>query len=708
MQSASESQYTPQAEELIGLYLAEGWKLLRLHRETKRPVGDKWQRNPGLDQDRALAAIRAGQPIGVQVGEVSGWLACVDLDSDETTKLAPHFLPPTLRAGKGGIPSHYVYHAPGLGYAAFDDLGPDRLIDIKASSNGRGHQFVVAPSVHPEKGPYEWIGGFDPASIAQVDPAELREAAGHLAASALIARHLPDRGRHDYSLALAGFLLRNGLDEPTTTKILRGAWWCRDAPQDGMEAVGRNVADTAEKLRSGEPVKGGHVLDELVPRLPRKLARHLGLQGASEEEGEEEVNPLLAGRVDLGRAISQGIDPPEELEPDILLKGKIHHFFGPSESGKTIIALWLIKRRVEARQCVIAFDAENGPRTISERLKQMGAHPELIGEYLVYLPFPDLTLGERRRQDFYNLLDEIKPVLIVFDSWASFLSSAGFSENENSEIEHWDNALTKRAKQRGIASVILDHVPHDLDRSRGGARKKEVADVQWRVKKTQDFNRDAVGEVLLINSKDREGWLPPTTKFSVGGSFGKLVCERSAGTVEETDAAGGLKPSERTVLDTLRDEFALTGARQAEWQRATDARGVSRATHYRAVKKLVSPEVSPTYRVRLEDETYYPPDDAGPPKGDDTSENGSDRPNQSRSHEVSNRSHETDETPADRAGLMVSPPLRGRPVRPAADTTPLTQAVTPEQQRRIGKLVREGMSAKLARTEVLGKGWVEP
>ena len=47
-------------------------------------------------------------------------------------------------------------------------------------------------------------------------------------------------------------------------------------------------------------------------------------------------------------------------------------------------------------------------------------------------------------------------------------------------------------------------------------------------------------------------------------------------------------------------------------------------------------------------------------------------------------------------------------MRPAADTTPLPQAVTPEQQRRIGKLVREGMSAKLARTEVLGKGWVEP
>jgi hypothetical protein len=442
-----------------------------------------------------------------------------------------------------------------------------------------------------------------------------------------------------------------------------------------MEAVIRNVGDTEEKIRRGDPAIGGRTLDELVPGMPSKLAKFLGWERVTHEENAEREeskpeNALLAARFDLGAAISRGIDPPEELEPDILLKGKIHHIFGPSESGKTIIGLWLVKRRVEARQHVIVFDAENGPRTIAERLKQMGADPALVGEYLIYLPFPNLTLSERHRRDFYDVLDEIRPVLLLFDSWASFLSSAGFSENENAEIEHWDNALTKRAKQRGIASVILDHVPHDHERSRGGARKKECADVQWRVKKTQDFNRDAVGEVLLINSKDREGWLPPTTKFSVGGSFGKLVCERSAGTVEEPDAAGGLKPSERKVLDTLREEFPLTGARMAEWQRATDARGVARATHYRAVKKLVSLEASSSHRVRLENETYYPPDDTGPPKGNDTSKNRVDEPDASRYQEVSNRSHETNETPADRGGITGLSPYKGETVIPTAETGP--------------------------------------
>jgi AAA domain len=403
-----------------------------------------------------------------------------------------------------------------------------------------------------------------------------------------------------------------------------------------------------------------------VRKIARSAARYDAaetLRGAassdaSDDGADREANPLLAGRVDMGRAISQGIDPPPELEPDVLLEGKIHHLFGPSESGKTIIGLWLVKRRVEARQYVIVFDAENGPRTIAERLKQMGADPGLVGEYLIYLPFPDLTLGERRRQDFYDLLDAIKPVMILFDSWASFLSAAGLSENENAEIEHWDNALTKKAKQRGIASVILDHVPHDADRSRGGARKKEVADVQWRVKKTLDFNRDSVGEVLLINHKDREGWLPPTATFSVGGRFGKLICERSAGTVEDPYEVGGLTGAERTVLDTLKEEFPLTGARMAEWQRATHARDVSRASHYRAVKKLVSLEVSRSHRVRLVNETYFPPDDTEPPQNDDTSKTRTDKPDSPRSHEVSNRSHETNETSADRGGLTGFSPLK--------------------------------------------------
>jgi len=380
-------------------------------------------------------------------------------------------------------------------------------------------------------------------------------------------------------------------------------------------------------------------------------------------------NPLLAGRVDLGAILKDGIDPPDELEPDILLKGKIHHIFGPSESGKTIIALAVIKRRIEAHQYVVVFDAENGTRTIAERLKQMGADPELVSEYLVYLPFPHLTMEAHSRRAFADLLDEIEPVLVVFDSWASFLSSAGLSENENSEVEDWDTAFSKVAKMRSIASVIIDHTPHEHDRSRGAARKREVADVQWFVKKTMDFNRDVVGEAVLINKKDREGWLPGSVRFSIGGSDARLTCERTEGTIETADPVSGLTPSERKVFDTLREEFPR-GARIGEWQRATRGRGVSRATHYRAVSKLVSFSLTHIPLVSSVNETYFVNETPNPGKGDETGESRIDTPNEAKSHLVSNRSHETNETGGIGQSLNSLPPFKGGDVRPTPETTP--------------------------------------
>ena len=89
------------------------------------------------------------------------------------------------------------------------------------------------------------------------------------------------------------------------------------------------------------------------------------------------------------------------------------------------------------------------------------------------------------------------------------------------------------------------------------------------------------------------------------------------------------------MLDTLREEYAQTGARMADWQRSTKARNVSRASHFRAVKKLVSKEVSWSHRVRLVNETYFPPNDTEPPINNETSVIPIDKPNSKRSQEVS-------------------------------------------------------------------------
>lgn len=353
-----------------------------------------------------------------------------------------------------------------------------------------------------------------------------------------------------------------------------------------------------------------------------------------------QANPLLAGRVLLREAMEKGVEPPEELEPGVLLRGKVHHVFSASGLGKTMLGLWFVKRCIERGQRIVYFDDENGVRTISERLQDMGVDPARVDELLYYLPFPSLPMTEEARRNYAALLEDIEPDLVVFDSWINFLASAGLNENENTDIQMWCTAFTKPARDEGITVVILDHVPHEGSRARGASRKKDEADVQWQLFRNKPYSRDSTGEVVLRCEKDRDSWLEPSVTFSVGGtSDGRLIFERSAGTVEEPDPADGLTPSARALLDVLVAKFAIAGANASEWAVAA---GVSRQTVYRSKVALIGRGLVEVHRKR-----YYP-SQSPDREGDITREPGATKPDLGEvSHGVTGRNNGPGVTGAD-------------------------------------------------------------
>ena len=125
-----------------------------------------------------------------------------------------------------------------------------------------------------------------------------------LASAALIARHLPEGGRHDICMALVGFMLRRELSEKTTAKILHAAWdakgfagdpRARDTAHQDIEGI---VRDTAAKLRDDKPATGGKRLEDLIPGLRGKLAGFWDWSGRLDDEAaREEFN-----RTDLGNS----------------------------------------------------------------------------------------------------------------------------------------------------------------------------------------------------------------------------------------------------------------------------------------------------------------------------------------------------------------------------------------------------------------------
>lgn len=280
-------------------------------------------------------------------------------------------------------------------------------------------------------------------------------------------------------------------------------------------------------------------------------------------------NPILQSRVLLGQGIEDGFEPPEELEAGILLRGRVHHLFSEAGTGKSFVALWLVVEALERGQRVLYADMENGPHIVSERLNALGVGADTVDDLLTYLSSPSLSLNGDDRSTWPDLLDKLNPDLVVFDSWVGFLGAAGLEENSNDDVTKWSVAYSHPARAQGITVLILDHVPHDAKRSRGASRKKDEADVQFQLLNTQPFDRETVGEVVLVRKKDREGWLPPSVTLSIGGTEDGFVCRRSQGTFEKA-AGDGLTPSARKTLRALVSTFGSEGATFTQWWKAAD------------------------------------------------------------------------------------------------------------------------------------------
>ena len=398
-------------------------------------------------------------------------------------------------------------------------------------------------------------------------------------------------------------------------EVLRGRrvilWPDNDeAGRAHMRRVAKALEGVAASVRWFEPEGAQHKDDgadhpaivsgdkEALKELGRQLRAAPALEPSEYEEASEEPE-VAPGRTLLGRVMVEGVEPPEELVEDILLASRVHSIYSAASTGKTFLALWLILRVIERGLKVLIFDRENGYRIMAERLEQLGADPARVDELVHYYFYPDLPVSEEGLFDYETLLDSVGPALVVFDSWINFLAPEGMDENSSNDVSTWAAHYTHPARSRGIAVLLLDHVPKEGNSSRGSSRKRDEVDVMWALRNSIPFDRDTVGRIVLSREKDREGWLPESVGFSVGGGAGGFVFARSAGTLEQEDE-DGLKGSERKALEALED-FGKRGAKAAEWQKAAEKLKVARRTFYRAKGELLRKG-----RIYLENGRFYP------------------------------------------------------------------------------------------------------
>jgi hypothetical protein len=432
-------------------------------------------------------------------------------------------------------------------------------------------------------------------------------------------------------------------------------------------------------------------------RLPPDVEARVRANGNEDERG----NPLLAGRVLLAEGIENGIEPPVELVRDVILRGRVHWVYAPAGTAKTWLALWIVKCCMEMGLRVVYFDAENGLRTISERLERLGVPTDRLDDLLYFFPFPYLTTEPGAVDAYKALLDEVRPDVVIFDSLVNFLGSSGLEENSNDDLVKWATVYTRPARKLEIACLILDHTPHDGDHARGASRKKDEADVMWALRSPAPFDRDTVGSVVLRRDKDREAWLPERVGFSVGGTADGFTFRRSDGTIEQPNPENGLTDSERRTLDALRDDFGVEGARAREWLRAAKKRGVSESSFWRAKRAFMSPQKEGLVTVGSDSRFHV-----GPPPEPDSGESGVSMQDSEELSQLSEHYHGSGDSGT--TITTITPPHRGDS-SDSADREPVAtprgnhRRLSADEAERVKRLIDAGMSPKGARAEVLGE-----
>jgi hypothetical protein len=305
------------------------------------PAGEKNPNRPGWQDERILEEDvplhwTNGQNIGLLCGEPSGGRIDVDLDADEAVKIAGRFLPPTLTSGRESRPhSHWWFVAPAAESRDWKDTDNSKLIELRST----GRQTLVSPSTHPDGDKYLWHSeaGLE---MAQIDAADLTGRLRELATAVLIARHLPAArnttgdggGRHDYALALAGFLLRSGrLGEDLALKLLKAAWDAKGWPGEREKREAHRdlegiVGGTVENLAADEPVVGGPTLEAYAPGVVRLLCKWWGWGKKAQAENETEEKEDRRNQADrlIGYALEgvEGLFVDQHGAPHALIGGE--------------------------------------------------------------------------------------------------------------------------------------------------------------------------------------------------------------------------------------------------------------------------------------------------------------------------------------------------------------------------------------------------
>lgn len=141
--------------------LRDGLQPVRLAPRGKNPVEPGWQKRIH-DAASIVAEFQRGENIGALMGEPSGWVVDIDIDSLDAVKLAADILPATLCFGRESKPlSHYLYQVTNAKNRVWMAPNGAHIVNLRST----GNQTMMPGSIHPLGEPVRWANTLPIASI---------------------------------------------------------------------------------------------------------------------------------------------------------------------------------------------------------------------------------------------------------------------------------------------------------------------------------------------------------------------------------------------------------------------------------------------------------------------------------------------------------------------------------------------------------------
>jgi hypothetical protein len=195
----------------------------------------------------------------------------------------------------------------------------------------------------------------------------------------------------------------------------------------------------------------------------------------------------------------------------LLYAHRINGLVGPSESGKSWVALEACRQVLAAGHRVLILDFEDSPAGIVGRLVSLSIEPDVLRQRLAYVG-PSEPLASVQMADLMVALSVIgEDDLIVLDGFNAAMTLQGLELMSNRDVTVFYQQLLRVLVATRACVVYVDHTPkNDAEGdSRGGigaqAKRAMTTGTILRCDIKTPFGRDQTGYIAILADKDRSG-----------------------------------------------------------------------------------------------------------------------------------------------------------------------------------------------------------